>query len=181
MSTLAITLVPTTAPPWTVVPSVPLGRTPGGHGTPLLYGLVVDGAQPARRLDLYGEPGEETYFAASAIAWRTWIVVGFGWQLYLVCATDWSVRTITLPSYFQAVHAGADYLLVVFGSGLARVSAAGGIQWRNDGLAVDGVEVDTITDGVIRGRGEWDPPGDWRPFAVSLASGEAVGRASPVA
>jgi hypothetical protein len=38
----------------------------------------------------------------------------------------------------------------------------------------DGVVVVAIDDNVVLGQGEWDPPGGWRPFQVSLESGETL-------
>jgi hypothetical protein len=160
---------------------VRLGNVPRSHGTPVLFGLVACDGRPERRLDLYGEPGSKSYFASQALVWGDWIAVGFGWRLYMVSTPEWVVRTVELPSYFQELRAMPDYLLVVFGSGLSRVNAAGAVAWQNDDLAVDGVEIEAIDAGVIRGRGEWDPPGRWRPFAVSLTDGRPIGFPPPVA
>jgi len=38
-------------------------------------------------------------------------------------------------------------------------------------LGIDGIIVASTSDGVISGEGEWDPPGGWRPFRLSLATG----------
>ena len=170
----SVTLVSTIDPPWTSLPAVALGKSPPGIGTPVLFGLVECAGRPERRLDLYGEPGSETYFQSDAQPWHAWLAVGFGWRVYLVSAKDWSVKTLELPSYFQAFHLGSDSLLVVFGTGLMQVDEDGAVRWRNDGLAIDGVVIRSIADGLIRGEGEWDPPGGWRPFIVSLLSGSHV-------
>lgn len=180
-ATRSVTLILAATAPWTNLPGVALGRLPTGQGTPVLFGLVACAGHPERRLDLYGEPGSDTYFASQALVWGDWIAVGFGWRLFLVSTAEWSVRTLELPSYFQEFRAESDYLLVVFGSGLGRVGLRGTVVWQNDALAIDGVEIDAIDAGVIRGRGEWDPPGGWRPFAVSLADGQPVGFRPPVA
>jgi hypothetical protein len=147
----SVTLALATTAPWTDLPGVPLGRLPRGHGTPVLYGLVASAGRPERRLDLYGDPGSETYFASQALVWGDWIAVGFGWRLYLVSTADWSVRTVELPSYFEELRAAPDYLLVVFGSGLGRVSPHGTLVWQNEGLAVDGVEIEVIDAGAMSG------------------------------
>jgi hypothetical protein len=173
-SRYSVRLAPATEPPWTDLPSTRLGRAPSGLGTPALYALVEAGGRAARRLDLYGEPGSESYFASSAIAWQDrWVAVGHGWHVYLVSTTTWAVRTLELPLYFEEFHAGAQDLLVVSGAGLTRVGGDGRVLWENAELAVDGVEVEAIdrVAGVVRGRGEWDPPGDWRPFVVRLDDG----------
>jgi hypothetical protein len=58
--------------------------------------------------------------------------------------------------------------------GIARLDATGDVRWMNDNLAIDGVEIDAVAEGEVRGRGDWDPPGDWRHFAIRLATGEAI-------
>ncbi len=161
-------------PPWTRVPSVSVGRVPAGRGTPLFYVLVESDERPEWRIDVYGGAGEETYFRSAAVPWAGGVALGFGWQVYLIAGPDSTVRTLQLGCYFQDFRVGEDYLLVLFGEGLMRLGPTGEIIWENGELAIDGVVVDAIDSGVIRGRGEWDPPGGWRPFAVSLADGSPV-------
>ena len=52
---------------------------------------------------------------------------------------------------------------------LFRVELDGSLGWRSDPLGIDGVVVNQIADGVIRGEGEWDPSGGWRPFQARLS------------
>jgi hypothetical protein len=165
--------------PWTRAPSIAIGRVPAGRGTPLLYGLVERDGWPEWRIDVYGDPGEETYFRSAAVPWAGGIALGFGWHVYLITGPDRPVRTLHLSRYFQDFRVGEDYLLVLFGAGLMRLGPTGEHIWENSDLAVDGVVVDAIEAGVIRGQGEWDPPGRWRPFAVSLADGRLINAGPP--
>jgi hypothetical protein len=135
--------------------------------------VVVRAGRPAARLDIYGEPGSETYFAAEALAWADRVVVGFGWAAYIVSPETGEVATLPLPCYFQAFRPAGASLLVLFGTGISRLDPPGVVAWQNDSLAVDGIEIDAVTEGRVQGRGEWDPPGRWRPFTVSLATGRA--------
>jgi hypothetical protein len=48
------------------------------------------------------------------------------------------------------------------------------IRWQSDILAIDGVVVSHVGPPVIRGEGEWDPPGGWRDFALFADDGKAV-------
>jgi hypothetical protein len=47
-------------------------------------------------------------------------------------------------------------------------------MWESERLGIDGVVVHAVEGDVIEGDGEWDPPGGWQPFELSLASGERV-------
>ena len=173
---VSVRLVPVTEPPWTELRGVALGHQPAGRETPVLHGLVSIGDQPHVRLDLYGEPGSESYFRSEAIVWGEWIAVGHGYSVYLTPLAGGSSRAIGLRMYFQAFVPGASGLLVVNGEGLALIELDGTLRWYNGELAVDGVQLDAVdwdTDRVC-GRGEWDPPGDWRPFEVRLSDGRTL-------
>lgn len=51
------------------------------------------------------------------------------------------------------------------------LNIAAGMVWQSPICGLDGVLIHHINDGVIYGDGEWDPPGGWKPFKLSLASG----------
>jgi hypothetical protein len=59
---------------------------------------------------------------------------------------------------------------------LISINERGEQSWASEPLGIDGVVVDEVQDGVIIGQGEWDPPSAWRPFRLSLESGEALAR-----
>jgi hypothetical protein len=46
--------------------------------------------------------------------------------------------------------------------------------WKSDVLAIEGVIVQDVGPVVIRGEGEWDPPGGWKPFAIAVVDGKAA-------
>jgi hypothetical protein len=54
------------------------------------------------------------------------------------------------------------------------ISPVGNLVWQSDVLGIDGVIVDDVDNALIRGRGEWDPPGGWKPFAVSVKTGRTI-------
>jgi hypothetical protein len=89
----------------------------------------------------------------------------------LVSRHDDRQLDIGLGMYFIEIREAPDYLLAVSGSGVARIDGDGGLRWHTRHLGIDGVVIDRIEDGVIVGQGEWDPPGGWRPFRISLATG----------
>jgi hypothetical protein len=173
LTSLTVTLAPVVDVPWLTVPVVPLGALPSGAGTPELYGCVSRDGRPIARLDIYEDEGARSYFQSEAAAWHENVLVGFGYHAYVVNARTLGGIDIKLPLYFESFALASDYALVVFGSGILRLDSRGSVVWENDDLAIDGVEIDSIHDDEISGRGEWDPPGGWRPFTISLIDGRS--------
>jgi hypothetical protein len=79
-----------------------------------------------------------------------------------------------LVSYFRGICTAADYCLVASGEDLVRLDRDGTVLWRSAQIAIDGVVVHDVTGDMIRGEAEWDPPGGWTAFEVSLASGRLL-------
>ena len=163
--------------PWTEVSPIRLGPVPRSVGTPDLFALITLPGGERMRLDLYRAATSELYVRDEVIPWHNWIAVGFGYRVFLINSLDREVREIPIPLYFEAFRASNHYLLILAGEGLVRLDLSGSVVWSNDRLAIDGVEVDAIENGVIHGRGEWDPPGGWRPFRVQLETGQLIERA----
>ncbi|HEY7395425.1 MAG TPA: hypothetical protein VH559_11310 [Gemmatimonadaceae bacterium] len=169
-----ISLTTAIDPPWTAIAPIRLGGVPAGLGTADLFALITLPDGERIRLDLYRAGDSEFYFPDEVIAWHEWIVVGFGHRVFLIHALDRHVNEVPLPLYFEGFRSSAEYLLVLAGEGLVRLDRRGHLVWTSARLAIDGVEVDLIENGVISGRGEWDPPGGWRPFHVRLDTGQLI-------
>jgi hypothetical protein len=167
-----ISIRPAIDPPWTALLPVRLGSVSTGQGTPNAFVMVEENGKPCRRFDLYLDP---SHFALAAIAWNDWLVFGFDDRVTLVPQTHGQHIHLCLGDYFISFHAEPDYLLAVSAIGIVRLDERGAVIWRNDDLGLDGVIVDHISDGVITGHGEWDPPGGWRPFRLSLVYGMPCG------
>jgi hypothetical protein len=159
---------------------IAIGET-GASGMPDEF-VVVDGADaPFMRIAVY-RPADEYHLRTEALAWGGWIAVGFASRVVLISIDDRSQRTIALSDglppmfadYFCQLHACPGRLLVCSGRRLLRVDLDGSVAWTSNELGVDGVLVHSVVDGVVSGAGEWDPPGGWLPFAISLQSGTAV-------
>ncbi|MDC9817889.1 hypothetical protein PRK99_00705 [Pectobacterium polonicum] len=54
------------------------------------------------------------------------------------------------------------------------INVDSGIIWQSKQCAIDGVVIDDVQDNVIYGSGEWDPPGGWEPFRLSLSTGHFI-------
>lgn len=165
----------TIAEPWLSLAPVRVGDVPSGIGTPTRY-VTVQAGQKLLRIDVYPDR-EACHSFEEARVWRKAVVVGFGHSVFFVSLEDRSVKRIDLGGYFGSFHVDGDILLVASEALLFRLSSDGDVTWRSEELGIDGVMVDRIEDDCIHGQGEWDPPGGWRPFVVSLDSGERIGPA----
>lgn len=168
MATMVFSVVETIAPPWAEMAPVRLGS-----GDVHAHLLVERDGVPTHRLDLCRD-GFETWHRIEAIWWSDRIVVGFGQRVYFVEPGEAESPCIRLQEYFGSFHPGDDWLLIASASDIFRADRQGRVAWRSAGLGIDGVLIRDVANGVILGDGEWDPPGGWVPFAISLADGSRV-------
>lgn len=161
---------------WTRLDPVRVGGVPAGQGTPDRFVTVSEGSIPLLRMDVYSY-GSDCFAFQDAIFWHSHVVVGFGSHVHAVSLRDRSVVTLTLDSYFGQLYPTADYLLVASGERLLRVEPDRSVLWTSASLAIDGVVVAQPEPPIIRGEGEWDPPGGWEPFALFAADGQLVPKA----
>jgi hypothetical protein len=150
-----------------------VGQVPQAQGTPELYILVVKAGAPYLCVALYAD-SEQLRCFQEAIIWSSWAVIGYGSRVHFISISDGTAKTVELNDYFGYLYPEEDFLLVASGSGLIRFDKGARVVWRNDNLGIDGVLVKDISDEIVTGEGEWDPPGGWKPFQVSLESGEEI-------
>jgi hypothetical protein len=157
--------------PWMRAPAVAVGRVPSeGAGRTVLVTVERDD-EPLLRLDVHEhEPAQ--YAFQEAIVWRDVVVVGFGGHVHLVWLERRSVVSYAMSGYFGHLYPLPEQLLVADSQQLWCFDMAGTPMWKSERLGIDGVVVKRVAGDVIEGDGEWDPPGDWRPFTLSLVSGE---------
>lgn len=86
-------------------------------------------------------------------------------------SSEFNTTEVTVEFYFGSFYPLPDSLLVCSGTRLYRLSPTGELMWTSPELGIDGVIVSEVRDGLILGEGEWDPPGGWLPFQISLATG----------
>lgn len=161
---------------WSLVDTVRVGDVRAA-GTPQCYVVVADGARPVLRVDVCASRADRSAFE-EAIVWLGHVVVGFGSVVHAISLADRSVVTVALGSnlgsYFGHLYPASDYLLIASGERLFRMEPDRSILWRSAELGIDGVVVHEAGPPVVRGDGEWDPPGGWRPFAVRAVDGTPV-------
>jgi hypothetical protein len=158
--------------PWERFEPVRVGNVPIGLNTPAVYVLIENDGTPLLRIDLYGD--EDCYAFEDVIIWREFVVIGRGSRVYLVNYDTQKAITVDLDSYFGHFYSAEEWLITASGNRLLLVNPTGRVVWRTEELGLDGVIVDAIKGRVIQGQGEWDPPGGWRTFQVSLDSGEKI-------
>lgn len=166
-------LVTTLELPWTQMEPIRLGRVPTGRGTADRFVVVESGKAPLLRVDLY-KSSEESYAFEQVCFWYAFVVIGWGHCVYLIEPRTRAVTTLDLGSYFGHLYPGEECLLVASAERLFRVELDGHQSWQSDDLGIDGVVVDLVAGDVIRGSGEWDPPGGWRPFQVNMINGQRI-------
>lgn len=162
--------------PWRFMDPIRVGRVPTGEPEPNAYVTVERDDAPVARIDAYADyrgPFQDL------IAWGRFVVLGWAEIVHLIDPLTRQVRDVECNGYFGHLYPLGDRLLVATASELICLDGLGEVLWRRDDLGIDGVIVDSTSDGVIRGQGEWDPPGGWAPFCVSLVDGTLLEGGDP--
>lgn len=157
-------------PEWLHVPALPVGPVPPGAGSPRCY-VCLERAGQRLRVDAHVRESEELCFRDDAVLVEDTLFVGAGHRVAVVDLCSRAVRDLELDAYFVDFHPLPDGVLAATGSSLYRIDRSGAIRWWARNLAVDGVRVQEVRDGEVRGEAEMDPPGGWRPFALALDTG----------
>ncbi len=152
---------------------VRVGRARAGLATPDCFVTVSDAGEPLFRVDVHAS--KPACFAfQEAIIWRDILLVGFGEEVHAISLADRTAHTVDLKAYFGHFYPTTDYLLIASGERLFRMEVDRSIRWQSVPLAVDGVIVHESDNTVVRGEGEWDPPGGWQPFTISALDGRSI-------
>jgi hypothetical protein len=173
---VSVELVRTVAGDWLSVVSVRVGHLAPGLGTPDRYVLVSAGDQKVLRVDVYGARSRETFAFEEAQPWAGFVAIGFGHRFHLVPIDGGGAKTTDLGSYFGSLYPTDGYMLVASAERVFRFERDGRLAWASVQVGLDGVIVHDPTPPVIRGSGEWDPPGGWCPFEIAADSGLVASR-----
>jgi|tagenome__1003787_1003787.scaffolds.fasta_scaffold20721939_2 hypothetical protein len=166
---LAVSISNTVERELTALTSVQVGLIPSGRGTPDRYVTVSRDGDPFLRVDIYADSGSSAF--EEAIVWRENVVVGFGYDVHLIGLSDHAHRSIPLEWYFGHLYPSERNLFVTSAQRVFCIGPDQRVLWRSEIVGIDGVVLDEIDGPIVRGRGEWDPPGGWRPFALLASSG----------
>ncbi len=136
--------------------------------------MLVDAGD--RRICIAIHPdGPQAYPCRDAVIWKELVVIGFGSALYVVGLKDLRPHVHDFPGYFGSLVSTNAFCLVASDEGVLRLAADGTALWHQRALAADGILIQDVIEGVIRGEGQWDPPdGDWVAFRLDLETGRPV-------
>ena len=159
--------------PWIEIVPIRVGPVPTGAGSPGIYVTVEHDETPFARIDVWPlSPGPFT----QALVWKNFVFLGWNDQVHIVDLISRNVKSIECEGYFGGVYPADDHLLIADAHRLIKINERGELIWESVTVGIDGVVVDGVRDGEILGQGEWDPPGGWRPFRLSLESGQLTTR-----
>jgi hypothetical protein len=105
------------------------------------------------------------------VTWEKFVVFGWNDQVHIVNPITREVISFPCDGYFGHLYPIAEQLLIADASCLISIDRRGARLWKSVRLGIDGVTVDRVKNGIIIGQGEWDPPGSWRPFRLTLTNG----------
>lgn len=161
----------TVGEPWTAMEPIRVGTVPPGAGTPGIYVTVERDGVPFARIDAWpSSAGPFTQVTTS----ENLVVLGWNDHVYFVDPFTREVAAVECEGYFGHLYPVDGRLLIADTSRLVCVDLRGERLWVSTPLGIDGVVVDDVQDGIIFGKGEWDPPGGWEPFRLSLNTGDAA-------
>ena len=163
---------------WRHVPHFVVGQAPVTGAEPVLSLGIIASGTPRWRIDLHRGLGDSCFQDVRCVG--SIVYIGYGQHVIVFESQLERVSLHPLNGYFGHLYVAADFdksesafgLLAASASELLRFDGHGHLQWRRSGLGIDGVLVDSIGLGMILGRGEWDPPGGWRPYRLQLNSGD---------
>lgn len=130
------------------------------------------------RVDLQANAGYSCFQEVRCVEGSVYI--GYGECIIVVNPGSKHVETHFLDGYFGHLytHEELEILPTTFAalaasaSELLSFSAEGRLCWRTANLGIDGVVVHSVQNGIVKGSGEWDPPGGWESFRLSVGTGE---------
>ena len=158
---------------WEGLVPISIGKFSQHTEAPEQHILVECNKQPFIRIDAFRN-FDESFAFKDAVTWFSLLVIGWGHSVYLIHTESMDSTRLECDSYFEDLYKDDDYLLIASGESLTRIDKDGSILWQSNMLGIDGVIVNDVNDGIIKGSGEWDPPGGWEPFQIYLETGELV-------
>ena len=162
---------------WASVEALRIGNPSSSGRTPDAFALVEREGSPHFRVDLYRGPEEFGVDAMhEVVIWSGFVVIGIWEHVYFVDleANPKIVLEFNLGAYFDEMKSTDDRLLVASGERVFSFDSNGRPEWKSAQLGIDGIVIHSVEANVVLGAGEWDPPGGWRPFALSATSGEVL-------
>jgi hypothetical protein len=147
-------------------------------GVPAARVGIQIGASQRVRFDVPSDAGQSAFQDVRCV--DDTVFVGVGESVFVIRPLERTWDRIQLEDYFGYLYTPEDFgapssmfgVLVASGTELFNLTNTGALKWCARDLAVDGVQVSDVRDGLIFGSAELDPPGGWQPFVLNLITGE---------
>jgi hypothetical protein len=144
----------------------------GGIPTPWSEGCVVRFTAPSR--DSWIGNFQKGYgYATKLIQWpeaMAFIVIAKGATYFTRPSEPNNWTFIDLLGIDCIVTPQRDIALLSTYTDVVAISSDGSERWRRS-VAIDGIEINKIEDELIHGNAGIDPPDEWHPFLLQLATG----------
>lgn len=146
--------------------------------------LVSEHDAPVVLLNIYVEVDADGFITKSCfkeiLSNDDYVVVICGQHVHILDIANQSVESLYLNDYVGHIYAVPDYtedtlsenFLVTTYRFVFLINVAQGILWKSEECGIDGVLIHGISDNIIFGAGDWDPPGGWEDFWLSLINGK---------
>lgn len=145
---------------------------PPHQPTPSIYGLLSRDGVPELRIEIFCESDLVAF--RQSVVWSDHAVIGLGHWVHFISVGGTTVCSHDLGSYFGHLYCAPGYLLAASAACVHCFDEAGQRAWKSAPVGIDGVLVHDAGPPLVRGEGQWDPPGDWRPFALAADTGKLV-------
>jgi hypothetical protein len=168
--------------PWADAPGVTLPSGSTGPDLVTWVGIRRNG-QALWRVDVDTAAGHSCFRDLCCLG--DTVFIGVGESMFVLGTGSGAVVHWPMDGYFGSLYPchelpGLDSgVLVASATALMRLDATGQLLWQTTQLGWDGVLVHYVSDGVIHGSGECDPPGGWVSFLLDLRSGQRITAGAP--
>lgn len=99
------------------------------------------------------------------------LCIGAGSVMYMISIETGAAREFSMDLYFGYFYQHGGRLYAASESRVYCFDGMGGLVWKTPCLAVDGVVIQGVYQGVMRISCEQDPPGGWTDCGISLKDG----------
>lgn len=148
--------------------------------------LIRKNGEPVLLLQLYIRADDDGWLISSAFSEfllnDTHVAIIGGDHFHVFDLVTHSFRSHPLEDYVGHIYSVPDInsarlherVLVATYTHVLLIDIQAGILWKSSRCAIDGVVISSIENDMVLGQGEWDPPGGWRPFKLSLNTGAHI-------
>jgi len=120
------------------------------------------------RFEYYSTPFQQIEFIGDLI------IIGYQKNLYLYNLTTSFASKYEMDVYFCQIYCFERGFLVTSATNILCFDSSANLIWASQSLGIDGVIIESVVNRIIFCKGEWDPPGGWKDYKISLDSGDII-------